>query len=140
MDCIATRLPYRQTNHFSKIVLDYIDQSEQLKGFFTHPVSITGIRASIEARKKFSTNRKVLVEELKKQYGAVQSSEKVQQNIESLLLENSFTVTTAHQNNIFLGPLYIVYKVLHAIKLADHLNSSLPANKFVQMIRQFDRM
>jgi len=131
MDCIATRLPYRQTNHFSKIVLDYIDQSQQVRDFFTLPVSISGIQSAIESRKKFPSNRKLLVEQLKKQYGGVKSSEKVKQNIEVLLSENSFTVTTAHQNNIFLGPLYVVYKVLHAIKLADHLNSSLPQNKFV---------
>jgi bacillithiol synthase len=131
MDCIATRLPYRQTNHFSKIALDYIDQSEALRDLFTHPVSITGIRAAIDARKKSQTNRRLLVEELKKQYHSVVLPEKLQQNIEALASENCFTITTAHQNNIFLGPLYVVYKVLHAIKLADLLNSNLPQNKFV---------
>jgi len=131
MNLTVTRLPYRQTNHFSKIALDYIDQSEQLKPFFTHPPSLQGIQASIEARKQFPTNRKLIVEELRKQYAEITTSERVKQNIETLLSENSFTITTAHQNNIFLGPLFVIYKTLHLIKLADHLNSSLPQQKFV---------
>jgi bacillithiol biosynthesis cysteine-adding enzyme BshC len=131
MDCIATRLPYRQTNHFTKIVLDYIDQSEQLKPFFGQAASVQGIQSSIEARKQFPTNRKLLVEELRKQYTDIKGSEKARENIESILSENTFTITTAHQNNIFLGPLYVIYKVIHAIKLADHLNATIPQNKFV---------
>jgi len=131
MDCIATRLPYRQTNHFTKIALDYIDQSEQLKPFFAYPVSLQGVQSSIESRKKFPTNRKLLVEELRKQYADMAVSEKLKQNMEALLSENTFTVTTAHQTNIFLGPLYFIYKVLHAIKLSEHLNATNPQNKFI---------
>ena len=131
MDCNATRLPYRQTNHFSKIALDYIDQSEQLKPFFAHAASLQGIQSSIEARKQFPTNRKLIVEELRRQYADVIASEKVKENIEALLSENGFTITTAHQNNIFLGPLFVIYKTLHVIKLADHLNATIPQQKFV---------
>jgi len=131
MDCISTRLPYRQTGYFTKTVLDYIDQAEKLKPFFAQPPSLQGIQKTIEARKQFSTNRKVLVEELKKQYATVSPSQHVQQNIEALLSENTFTITTAHQNNIFTGPLYFIYKILHTIKLATHLTTSLPQYKFV---------
>ena len=131
MDCIATRLPYRQTNAFSKIVLDYIDQSPALKPFYAHHPSIQGIQKAIEARKKFKTDRDVLVQELQKQYAGVTTTDKVKKNIESLLSNETFTVTTAHQNNIFTGPLYFIYKIVHAIKLADHLKASLPQQQFV---------
>jgi uncharacterized protein YllA (UPF0747 family) len=47
--------------------------------------------------------------------------------------EDTFTITTAHQNNIFTGPLYFIYKILHAIKLADHLNTIIPEHKFVPL-------
>ena len=138
MDCTATRLPYRQTASFSKIAMDYLDQAEALKPFFAHAPSLAGIKKAIEARKQFATNlpagqggRSLLVQELKKQYKAAETSEEVNKNIESLLTENTFTITTAHQNNIFTGPLYFIYKILHTIKLADHLKQSLPENNFV---------
>lgn len=131
MDCTSTRLPYRQTHAFAKIALDYIDQAPALKAFFCHPPSLQGIQKAIEARRSFPTNREILVAELKKQYEGVETSDKVKQHIESLLSADTFTVTTAHQNNIFTGPLYFIYKIVHAIKLVDHLKASLPGQNFV---------
>lgn len=131
MDCTSTRLPYRQTGAFSKIALDYIDQASTLHPFFSHTPTLQGIQKAIEARKDFYTNRELLVQELKKQYEGVETSDRVKKNIESLLAADTFTVTTAHQNNIFTGSLYFIYKIVHAIKLADYLKASLPQNNFV---------
>lgn len=131
MDCISTRLPYRQTGVFSNIVLDYIDQSPKLKPFFAHPPSLQGIQKAIDIRKRISTQRDVLVKGLKKQYESVKTDQAVQKNIEALLSENTFTVTTAHQPNIFTGPLYCIYKNFHAIKLAEHLKTIFPKYNFV---------
>lgn len=131
MDCTSTRLPYRQTGYFKKIVLDYIDQASALQPFISYAPSLQGIQKAIEARKQFSTNRELLVQELKKQYEGVGTSDRVKKNIESLSASNTFTITTAHQNNIFTGPLYFIYKILHAVKLAEHLKASLPQNNFV---------
>lgn len=131
MDCIATRLPYRQTNFFNNTVLDYIDQSPALKPFFAHPPSLQGIQKAIEARKQFKYNRELLVQELKKQYAAINISEKTKRNIDALASANTFTFTTAHQNNIFTGPLYFIYKILHTIKLAEYCKTNLPDYNFV---------
>ena len=138
MDCTSSRLPYRQTGSFSKIALDYIDQVPALKPFFEHPPTLPGIQKAIEARKQFFANkpagqavREVLVQELKKQYKGVETSDKVQNNIEALLSAETFTITTAHQNNIFTGPLYFIYKIIHAIKLAEHLKALLPGQNFI---------
>lgn len=131
MDFIATRLPYRETGSFSKTVLDYIDQSPSLQPFYAHPVNKQGVLKAIEARKQFNTDRKTLVAELKKQYANVPVSAKVNAHIEQLLNADTFTITTAHQNNIFTGPLYFIYKIVHAIKLADELKAALPENNFV---------
>jgi len=130
MDFISTRLPYRQTNYFTKIILDYLDYAEGLKPFYAHPPSLQGIQKAISDRQNFSTNRKVLVEELRKQY-AGSAPAVVEKNIESLLSVNTFTITTAHQPNIFTGPLYFVYKILHAVKLAEHCKEMLPQYNFV---------
>ncbi len=131
MNCTSTRLPYRQTGAFSKLAMDYIDQAEALKPFFAHPPTVKGLQQAIEARKQFSTNRDILVQELKKQYGGIETGDKVKINIDSLLSADTFTITTAHQNNIFTGPLYFVYKIVHAIKLADSLKISLPQYNFI---------
>jgi bacillithiol biosynthesis cysteine-adding enzyme BshC len=131
MNCTSTRLPYRQTGAFSKIALDYIDQEASLKSFFSYPPTLRSIQKAIETKKKFVTNREVLVQELKKQYAGVDTNDKVKKNIELLLSSDSFTITTAHQNNIFTGPIYFIYKIVHAIRLADHLKTSLPNNNFV---------
>ena len=131
MECISTRLPYRQTGAFSRIALDYIDQVVALKPFFNHPSTLQGIQNTIEERKKIPVNRQLLVEELRKQYEGTKTSDKVKKNIESLLSPETFTITTAHQNNIFTGPLYFIYKIIHAIKLADHLTALLPKQNFV---------
>ena len=82
-------------------------------------------------RQKFSTNRKVLVGELKKQYAGVKQNDAVTKNMESLLSQDTFTITTAHQPNIFTGPLYFIYKILHAIKLSEYCAASLPQYNFV---------
>ncbi len=131
MNCTSTRLPYRQTGAFSKIALDYIDQAAALKPFFASPPTIQGLQKAIETRKQFPTNRPVLVQELKKQYEGVATSEQVKRNIEALLSAETFTITTAHQNNIFTGPLYFIYKIIHVIKLADQLKTALPGQHFV---------
>ena len=131
MDCTSTRLPYRQTGAFSKIALDYIDQTAALRPFYVHLPTLQGMQKAIEARKQFATNREVLVHELKKQYDGIKTSDKVKANIEALLSADTFTITTAHQNNIFTGPLYFIYKIVHAIKLADQLQKSFPQQKFI---------
>jgi bacillithiol biosynthesis cysteine-adding enzyme BshC len=124
-------LPYWQTGRFSKIVLDYVSDADDLKDFYQHRVDIEGIKAAILERKKFNTNRQALVEEFSKQYEGIEVSEKLKANIHALLDENTFTICTAHQPNIFTGHLYFIYKILHTIKVADILNKELEGQKFV---------
>jgi bacillithiol biosynthesis cysteine-adding enzyme BshC len=131
MNFISTRLPYRQTGYFNKIVTDYLDQVPVLRDFFVHTPSIKGIQAAIESRKKNTTNRAMLAEQLELQYAGLPSSGSLLNNIELLKDENTFTITTAHQNNIFTGPLYFIYKILHTIKLADYCKKCLPQYNFV---------
>jgi bacillithiol biosynthesis cysteine-adding enzyme BshC len=131
MDCTSTHLPYSQTGYFSKVVVDYLNEIPHIQPFYRHPVSIDGIAQSISARQKFATNRPALVNELKSQYAKVPVNGSVQQNIENLLSENTFTICTAHQPCIFTGSLFFIYKIVHAIKLAQHLKTSMPEYNFV---------
>lgn len=131
MEFIATKIPYEDTRSFSSLVLDYISRDPLLKPFYAHTPDIDGVRDAIEARKNFSTDRHLLVEQLKLQYTGIHTCNVVTENIDALLSEDTFTITTAHQPNIFLGHLYFVYKILHAIRIADELTRKLPGFKFV---------
>ena len=127
----CTYLPYAETGFFSKIVIDYLNEEEQLISFYKHLPTLTGIEDAIKERQKFPQQRNVLLNELKKQYQNISLTDAVSENIESLSHETTFTITTAHQPNIFTGPLYFIYKILHAIKLAQNLKEALPAYNFV---------
>jgi bacillithiol biosynthesis cysteine-adding enzyme BshC len=131
MDCNSTRLPYADTGYFSAIAVDYLNQSLSLQSFYQHPVSKEGLKAAINNRKAFTNHRQLLVEELKKQYAAVPAVAAVQDNIDKLLSENTFTICTAHQPAIFTGHLYFIYKIVHAIKLAEQLKKDFPGYEFV---------
>lgn len=131
MDCISQRITYRNTAAFSSIVLDYLDNAAALQPFYVHRPNLDGIKYAIAQRLSFKTNRKVLVDHLKQQYKAVSESTAVNRNIDLLLNEHTFTITTAHQPNLFTGPLYFIYKILHAVKLADALKQELTQYNFV---------
>ncbi len=124
-------ISYHKTGAFSKLVEDYVGGDEALKSFYQNQPDIAGIKKAIKERKKHIYNRALLVDELRKQYAQFEAHEKVIENIDSLLKENTFTVCTAHQPNIFTGHLYFVYKILHAIKLADKLNEKIKGCRFV---------
>ncbi len=68
------QLPYRQTGFFSKIILDYIDQAEQLKHFYLHTPDVNGIKEAIAGRKNFTTDRKALLDVLTQQYSIIDAS------------------------------------------------------------------
>jgi bacillithiol biosynthesis cysteine-adding enzyme BshC len=127
----AQHIPYSQANAFTKIVLDYLSGSEELKPFYADPPSLSGIEKTIQRKQGQPVNRQLLVEVLQKQYEIVSSSPSVKRNIESLLSGQTFTICTAHQPNLFTGPLYFIYKILHTIRLAAQLKEQLPQYHFV---------
>ena len=124
-------IPYSQIGKFSKIALDFIDEAPELREFYQHTVNIKGIKSAISKRINFNTNRRLLVEQFEKQYENLNDCNLVKTNIHALLEENTFTICTAHQPNIFTGHLYFIYKILHVIKLSDSLRAELPEYNFV---------
>ena len=83
MDWISKRLPYQQTGYFSRIIMDYLEQAEQLSPFYQQPVSAEGLQRSLEARKAFPTDRAVLVKALEEQYAGVAAAPRVLTRIRS---------------------------------------------------------
>ncbi|MGZ3840026.1 MAG: bacillithiol biosynthesis cysteine-adding enzyme BshC [Flavisolibacter sp.] len=127
----AQRISYQQTNAFTKIVLEYLHGSDQLQPFYAEAPTLEGIKATLRKKQAQPVDRIKLVETLQQQYQSLEASGAVRSNIEKLLSEKTFTITTAHQPNLFTGPLYFIYKILHAIKLAEYLGTQLPEYHFV---------
>ncbi len=127
-------IPFEKTNSFDKLIIDYLKDDDFLKSFYHFEDSVEGIKSSIDSYQNHRLNRGNLKEVLLKQYnsyGIKEIPQKVQENILSLLKPDTFTVTTGHQLNLFSGPLYVIYKLISTINLAQKLNSIFPKNHFV---------
>lgn len=128
-DCFT----YRSTNYFSDIVYDYVEKHKDLEEFYGHFPSLENFKFQIENKQKSFTKsqRNILVDALKKQYQNVETSSLTSSHIETLQDDNTFTITTGHQLNLFTGPLYFLYKIVSTINLAKTLKSEYPDYNFV---------
>lgn len=131
METHCTYIPYSNTGAFTTLVEDYLQEKESLKSFYQYSPDASGLAKAIEDRSKYSVNRGVLVNVLRQQYAHLDTPEAVAKNITALEQEHTYTVCTAHQPNLLTGYLYFVYKILHAIKLADELNTQYKDKHFV---------
>ena len=129
----VTHIPFKETGFFSKTMLDYLEKKETIEPFYNNFPDITGFHNQIEEKKKSFRlqSRLVLVDALKNQYQNFNISEKTAENIEILKKQNTFTVTTGHQLNLFTGPLYFLYKILSTINLCEELSEKFPEQNFV---------
>jgi bacillithiol biosynthesis cysteine-adding enzyme BshC len=128
-DCIS----YQTSGYFSKLIQDYLDQKPELNFFYNHFPTLENFEKQIaEKQTNFdNANRIPLVETLKKQYQNIEISDATQQNIDLLAHQNTFTITTGHQLNLFSGPLYFLYKIISTINLTKELKSKYPTHNFV---------
>jgi bacillithiol biosynthesis cysteine-adding enzyme BshC len=126
----AKYISYQETQSFSQIVLDYISKKETLSEFYKYSTDYAGFKKAIQERKVL-TDRTLLVQVLQDQYTNLNSSARVAANISLLAEDNTFTITTGHQLNLFTGPLYFIYKIVTAINLAKDLKTKFPAYNFV---------
>ncbi|HSQ46205.1 MAG TPA: bacillithiol biosynthesis cysteine-adding enzyme BshC [Lutibacter sp.] len=129
----VTHIPFADTGYFSKLICDYLDRKPELSQFYGNFPDLEGFKNQIKTKKTaFSAaSRNLLVDALQNQYKNTAVSETISQNIASLSDENTFTVTTGHQLNIFTGPLYFLYKIVTAINLAERLKKEFPRQNFV---------
>lgn len=124
-------IPHQATTFFSGLNIDYLSGKENLRSFYRYRPDDKGLDEAIAERSQRPVNRAVLQEVLYRQYEGYELSPAVSGNIAALADENTFTVCTAHQPNLMTGYLYFVYKIVHAAKLAQHLQQRHPDKKFV---------
>ena len=126
----AACIDYKETGYFSQTVIDYLQDKPELRPFYGRRPDWDGFKALL-GRKKVIADRELLAEVLTRQYQPIrqlaeQDLKQVQNNIELVRLPDTYTITTGHQLNIFAGPLYFIYKIVTAIKLAGSLKGSSP--------------
>ncbi len=123
----------KSTGLFSTTAYRLVYNQESLKVLLQAPFDIAAIKnqARIKKNTYSKTHRLTLHEVISEQYTDYTLSAQTEQNIAALKNENTFTITTGHQLNLFTGPLYVIYKILHVINLTEKLNSENDGNTYV---------
>ncbi|MBF25540.1 MAG: bacillithiol biosynthesis cysteine-adding enzyme BshC [Flavobacteriales bacterium] len=128
-----TRIPISDTGLFSKLICDFIEGNTNLQMYVDEFVSLESITNKIN--KKKIINREILVSTLNNQYKNTNFYNNdisiVKNNISSILDNKTYTITTGHQLNIFVSPLFLIYKIISIISYVEYLNKQFPDYHFV---------
>src|SRR6185436_14085868 len=131
-------LDLAQSRIYPPLAIDYLNNEKSIQELYGFRPEINSFEYVIREKKRENINRKVLVEVLKDQYHGIFAEDlpfnsKIKSNIESLLDEKTFTVTTGHQLNIFTGPLYFLYKIISTINLSEKLKQHYSQFNFIPL-------
>lgn len=116
------------------LFLDYIYEFENVQEYYKHNFrnkdSYVNLFKSISASRIDKQHNLSAI--IKNQYSSLQSiSNKTIRNIELIDKEKTITVVTGQQLGILGGPLYTIYKIITAIRLANQLTERYDEFKFV---------
>ena len=123
----------KESGLFSEQQIKMVYDQEFYSNFMNKPFEIDAFEGQIKLKAESFDNesRKVLKNALIQQNTTLNLSEASQINLDALVNENTFTITTGHQLSLFTGPLYFVVKILHVIKMCEELKVKYPNKKFV---------
>ena len=126
-------ITFQNSGYFSKLMVDYLNQKEELKPLYHRFPTLESFNQQLQEKQQHFSKEKRLVlhQVLLEQYQTIHSSVQTQQNIALLTEDNTFTITTGHQLNLFTGPLYFLYKIVSAINLTKTLKQQYPDYNFV---------
>jgi bacillithiol biosynthesis cysteine-adding enzyme BshC len=131
---IHTQIPYQNLRYFSPLIKDYLSQNDALKQFYDKTPNVENFKKQVVDKQQSSQSvhsRKILRDSLLAQYADVPDASHSLENIDLLQDENTFTITTGHQLNLFTGPLYFIYKIVSTLNLCAALKSTYPEFNFV---------
>lgn len=125
----APRSDFKQFSGFSKA---FTDQNE-FESFLSKPLnSVNDLKSQAEQKLAVypKESRRILQQVLCDQMLEF-ASESQRKNLGLLSDDNTVTITTGHQLTLFGGPLYLVYKVMHVVKLVEAFNAASVDQKAV---------
>jgi bacillithiol biosynthesis cysteine-adding enzyme BshC len=115
----------------SHLIRDLIDENVSVEPLVSDFFDL-GRMDGVMEEKDFSADKRAdLVKALNEQNRSIQLSEKSKQNLDLLVKEDTYTITTGHQLNLMTGPLFSIYKILEVISLTNELNDRYKAPHFV---------
>lgn len=126
-----TKVNPQDVPYYSEKDIAYQTLDPRYENFYRWKPDIDTFHEVIKTRKKFETNRDLLVLAANDIYKNINKTDAQISNIRHLESENTFTIITAHQPVLFTGPLYIIYKIISAIKLTQMLKEKYPEYHFV---------
>lgn len=121
----------KDSNYFSSLMINYINQKEEIKPFYNRFPSFENYSEQALEKLKTYQHRSVLVNQLEKQLYDLALTKKQKKNLELLKQDNTVTITTGHQLNLFTGPIFFFYKILQVIKQCKELNKNQDKINFV---------
>jgi bacillithiol biosynthesis cysteine-adding enzyme BshC len=126
-------IKYQSFNTFHPLVNCYFKEDEAVKNLYHRFPKLENFEAQILEKKENYSNeiRNTLVKSLQIQNQNINLSSQSSFNINALKKENTFTITTGHQLNLFTGPVYCIYKIVSVINLCETLKKQYPNYYFV---------
>ena len=120
------RHPFQELGNFSPLFTDYLAFAPEIASFFEgdfrHTASFDrAAQQTLEVRRDRDTLADVLLDQ-NTRWGL---DEQTRSQIERLRQPDSVAVVTGQQLGLFLSPLYIPYKTLTTLRLAQHLEQEL---------------
>lgn len=117
-------IPRTQVQGFEETIESWskIDKATFMGGEF----SLNGLEAKCieKNNQKQGNQRELLYLCLSEAYSNLKKEGAVDKNIDLLKQENTMTITTGHQLSLGLGPMFLLYKIIHVIRLCEFFNKN----------------
>lgn len=125
------KLSFNDIESIPQLVKDFLNQ--KIEGFENNTFSLDHFKDQIHLKQNLFSEeqRQTLSDVLEQQLSGLSLSSKQKENLENLKQQNTFTITTGHQLNLFSGPVFFVYKILQTIKTCSYLKENFPDFNFV---------
>lgn len=131
-DCFETEcLPVENFLTLSGGLSDYLSNNEILSPYISSFLNIESFQNLIENRKLNPVNRQVLSKAMYQQNYGFQLHRKQSESLELIKSDITYCVTTAHQTNLFGGPLYFIQKAISTIKATQLAKKEYPNYFFI---------
>lgn len=127
----VNKIAFNDIESIPQLVKDFLNQ--KIEGFEDKTFSFDNFAQQIHQKQNSFGNyqREIISKAFTDQLSHLELSSKQKENIESLKSQNTFTITTGHQLNLFSGSAFFVYKILQTTKTCTHLKEKFPDFNFV---------
>lgn len=125
------KISFQDIESIPQLVKDFLNQN--IDGFEENTFSLDHFKKQIHKKQNSFTadQRNILAGTIENQLAHLQLSARQSENLNNLRRQDTFTITTGHQLNLFSGPVFFVYKILQTIKTCSYLKQNFPDFNFV---------